>query len=265
MKNKRSQLSLFALITICFVANSQIFYQDINPDIVIDTWDAHDVHIDSSTTAVLSYGGPGNLSIWQEFNTRIAINAFSDCEVMMDAGYPSALDLDEPIDSSANWLEPDYAILNNGTLGNWIGVTDKYLGVRVFNGMQWLYGWIRLDVNTAGNSVTIKDYACMRTPYAPIKAGQTTTTIIDDLSQTEVNSVTVYPNPFSSFTTISSNQEFREASMNIFNLQSQKVRAITKITGTEFKSEKGDLKSGVYFLHITNENSISVLKIFITE
>ncbi len=265
MKNRKFLLSFFAFTSLCIVVNSQIFYQDIDPDIVIDTWDVHQVHIDSSATATLPYGAPGSLSIWQEFGTQIAINAFSDCNVMMDGGYPAALDYDDPIEPTATWVIPDYSILNNGTQGNWIGVADKYLGVKVFNGSTWLYGWIRLDVNATGNSVTIKDYACNRYPNQPIKAGQTTTTIIHEAILQEPVHMSAYPNPFSHFTIISTNEYFKNSSMDIFNLHGQKVKTISGILGSEFKLYRDDLPGGVYLLQLSEGTTSAISKIIIID
>ena len=65
-------------------SNSQVyFYQDIVPDKILNTWSAHDIHIDSSATSTLVYGDQGNLTIWEDFGTQVDINAFSNCEVML--------------------------------------------------------------------------------------------------------------------------------------------------------------------------------------
>ena len=137
--------------------NAQIFYQDISPDVTLSTWSMKDINIDSSATAVLSYSAPGNLTIWEEGGSQIAINAFSNCQVLMNGSYPAALYLNQVIASTGTWVQPNYSILNNGSQGNWMGVYDEYLGVRIKQGTQWLYGWIRMDVNTAGTIVIIKE------------------------------------------------------------------------------------------------------------
>jgi hypothetical protein len=93
MKTIRKLIILLALSLRCIFAQAQIFYQDISPDDTISTWDSRDVNIDTAVNVPLSYGGAGNLTIWNDFGTQIDINAFSDCQVLMNAGYPAALNL----------------------------------------------------------------------------------------------------------------------------------------------------------------------------
>lgn len=224
-----------------------------------------DIHIDSSATSSLSYGAQGNLSIWQEFETRIVINAFSNCQVLMNGTYPAALDLNQLIDSTGTWIQPNYEILNNGTEGNWIGVTDKYLGVRVKDGAQWLYGWIRLDVNTAGTSVTIKDYACNRTPNALINAGQLVTGINDSFDASK-DAASVYPNPFNSWAIIKTSKALNNASLRIYNMMGQVLKTTPTISGDQIKIDRENLNSGLYFYELKqNTQIISTGKLLIMD
>jgi len=62
--------------------------------------------------------------------------------------------------------------LFDGSMGKWQNATNKYLGVRIRESGAWHYGWIRMDVNNNGNSVTIKDYACNMADNEPIPAGK---------------------------------------------------------------------------------------------
>ena len=162
----------YLFITLCFFvfkSNAQIYYQDISPDYVLNTWNAYNLQIDSPVTKT----GNASLTIWEDFNTQTDVLAYANCEVLMNAGYPAALNTGQSITSSATWQAPNYSILFDGTNGNWQNKTDKYLGLRIKEGGLWYYGWVRLDVNNSGNSVTIKDYACNMTAGDSILAGQT--------------------------------------------------------------------------------------------
>lgn len=55
--------------------------------------------------------------------------------------------------------------------GNWIGVSDKYLGLKFQIGADTHYGWARLDCGADHHTFTIKDYAYNATPDASIIAG----------------------------------------------------------------------------------------------
>ncbi len=61
-----------------------------------------------------------------------------------------------------------YAFFSSGA---WIGVTDKYLGLRVDAGGSSNYGWARLDASDNHHEFTIKDYAIQSTPETGIEAG----------------------------------------------------------------------------------------------
>jgi hypothetical protein len=262
------KLFQFSIIFLTFIlsiqTNAQIYYQDISPDVTLNTWSMKDLNIDTSSTAGLPYGGAGNLTIWEEFDSQIAVNAFSDCQVLMNGSYPAALSLNQPISSTDTWMQPNYSILNNGTQGNWMGVIDKYLGVRIKKGSQWLYGWIRLDVNTAGTSVTIKDYACNRAPGSSINAGQIVTGI-NNFSDDSENSINIYPNPFNSFVTIKSDKNFQNANIVIYNSFGQKIKELTNLYGQEIKLFKDNLTCGIYFIRIMTDGFTETKKLILEE
>lgn len=252
MKTKCTLAMIMALYSLTFTLNAQIFYQDIIPDIIINTWNMKDIHIDSPVTSVLNYGDPGNLTIWQEFGSQIVINAFSDCQVLFIGTYPAALSFGQPIASTGSWQKPSYSVLNNGTQGNWIGVSDHFLGVKVKSGVNWLYGWIRLDVNLAGTSVTIKDYACNRTPNAPMDAGQ----MVIGINQSTVNgnnTISCYPNPFNNCATIHLDDYLQGVTLEIYNSMGKKVKEITNAQGSELKIHRDNLPDGIYFLQLNKD------------
>jgi len=179
---------LFVLCFLTFKSNAQIYYQDISPDVVLSTWTSHLLQIDSPATSTLSTAH-ATLTVWEEFNSETDLNVNLNCEVLMSGGYPAALNAGQAIGSTATWQAPNYALLYDGTNGNWQNKTDKYLGVRIKEGGSWLYGWVRMDVNNSGNTVTIKDYACNMSVGSSINAGQTTTTSVKALSATEKVSI----------------------------------------------------------------------------
>jgi hypothetical protein len=97
---------------------------------------------------------------------------------------PEVLNYLDPVQNT-NWGQlseiatPSYGnmatYLSAGSkFGNFIGVTDKYLGVRFHIGAQpWdFYGWIRVDVASDASSVTIKSYAYENVGEVDINAGE---------------------------------------------------------------------------------------------
>ena len=89
-------------------------------------------------------------------------------------------------------------------------------------------------------------------------------------STTEVNEfmnknmgMTVFPNPFTSFTTFVFDAEQKNAHWDIFDLSGEKVKS-SDFSGKRIILEKENLKSGVYFVHIVSDNGSVVKKIIVS-
>jgi hypothetical protein len=65
----------------------------------------------------------------------------------------------------------------------------------------------------------------------------------------------VYPNPFTSQTTISFNKEIKNATIKITDVLGKEVRSIN-FSGKEIIIEKGELKAGIYFMQVISENEM---------
>ncbi len=60
--------------------------------------------------------------------------------------------------------------------GSWIGVTNRYLGLKFMIGSEVHYGWARMTVGKHFSHVVVTGYAYETIPNRPIKAGQTSET-----------------------------------------------------------------------------------------
>jgi hypothetical protein len=158
-------------------------------------------------------------------------------------------------DSLATWYDSN----NPGTmawgtnLGYWVGVTDKYLALKLIVGANTYYGWARLDFLASSGSFTIKDYAYERTPNACIKLRQTTLGVNEN---TNGRIFSAFPNPFTSSTTIQVVGNLNNATLTVCNLHGQTVKQIKNISGQTFSFSCDNLASGVYFVRLTEENKI---------
>lgn len=156
---------------------SQIRYTDVDPDDTTDTWNKYSFHFLRNHDS-LHYGDSGTFDIWKH-PTEVVLNSLDqDCQALCDAvGLPLAMDKGQTISSvSTFWVHPSYISLNsNGTTGHWIGVNDKYLGLRFkFNGQRY-YGWARLEVASDASFFIIKDYASETLAGQGLNAGDTMT------------------------------------------------------------------------------------------
>lgn len=93
--------------------------------------------------------------------------------------YPYALNNGDNINAGAGTFfnfgnYNGYQFMNYGNptyLGEWVNVTDRYLGLSFEVGGNTYYGWARLDVDALGNNWVVKDYAYEDVAGATIAAG----------------------------------------------------------------------------------------------
>lgn len=89
-------------------------------------------------------------------------------------------------------------------------------------------------------------------------------TSLNEDPQSLLNSVSIFPNPFSSETTLKTNTSFNNVTLTIYNALGKEVKKINHISGTEVKIEKGDLTTGIYFIDLTsNSKRITTKKLII--
>lgn len=82
----------------------------------------------------------------------------------------------------------------------------------------------------------------------------TITSVYDNPSG--VQSMTIFPNPFSQYSTIKFDKEIENVELNIYNLCGQKVKSVIINSAKEIKLYRDDLKEGIYFIKISTCNNI---------
>lgn len=79
-----------------------------------------------------------------------------------------------------------------------------------------------------------------------------------------VNSIQLSPNPVQSYTIISTNEEFNNAALSLYNSLGQQVRQVKNINGSAYTLYREDLATGIYFLQISpNGKSKPIQKILV--
>lgn len=79
------------------------------------------------------------------------------------------------------------------------------------------------------------------------------------------NKVTIFPNPFNSFTTIKLQIEIENSTLTIYNIFGQPVKSI-RVNDDEIKIDRGNLLSGMYFIKLTQDHKvITTDKLVITD
>jgi hypothetical protein len=165
----------------------------------------------------------------------------------------------------ATWYGTNYpGTLAIGTSsGYWVGASNKYIALKIIVGSNTYYGWARLDILSSSGSFTIKDYAYESTPNACIQSGQNGLSNVENTSE---NVVSVIPNPFTNATTLQVNDNLKDATLTIYNLNGQILKQVNTISGNLISISRDNLPSGLYFITLTEENkTIAVEKLIITD
>lgn len=157
--------------------------------------------------------------------------------------------------TSGNLAAMAFLVAGSINAGPWVGVNDRYLGLRLENSGNIYYGWARVSVSANSQSFTIKDYAYRTSANTAINAGDkgSTTSIGEigsDLTQVYASGRIITVN------------NTAPAAISIQNVLGQEVRSLNS---SEKKTEIGmsDMPAGVYFVTVAGADSRTTTKVFI--
>jgi hypothetical protein len=80
-------------------------------------------------------------------------------------------------------------------------------------------------------------------------------TVYSDLYISE-NALRIFPNPFSSQTTLLTEKAMKNACLHIYNSYGQEVKEVKNISGQKINLQKDQLSDGVYFIVLTEANEV---------
>lgn len=258
-KNKsiKTVATLCALLFLFFVNTSvlaQIVYTDI-PDATPNATFSLDLNNDGNVDFMLYFGeSMGSVGVMCSPQQN---NAY--CGNVVGSDYlPWALYASTSIcDSLATWYGTNYpgTMGIGANIGYWPGAIDRYLALKLIVGTNTFFGWVRIDVVTTSTSFTVKDYAYNSTPNDCIQAGQTTI----GLEESNDAALTIFPNPFSSSTTIQTAGNLNDATLIISNAYSQTVKRFEHLYGQSITISRDDLPNGLYFFRLEEGEVIVVV------
>jgi hypothetical protein len=81
---------------------------------------------------------------------------------------------------------------------------------------------------------------------------------IDDISQ--INNQIIYPNPFTTQTTLETEEFLRNATLTVDNVFGRTVKEINNISGRKVILQRDNLPSGLYLFRLTQDNKILTTK-----
>ncbi|MCW3086442.1 MAG: hypothetical protein JWP12_3808 [Bacteroidetes bacterium] len=271
LQNKlKSYSALAGAVATAGVANAQIVYTDVNPDITVDsTSNSVDIDLDNGGiidfTLGLQSGTVSYSSTIYNYNAVLTLpNPTTGVNAIAQdaAGVNSALNLNDPIDASLTWATDTvqlaafvYPASTSFNVGNWIGVNDKYFGFRFDLAGTTHYGWARFDVAADGTTAVLKDYAYDATANTAIPAGAMPTT-------TSINELLAHNTQIYGFD--------NSINVKLFNTTIDGVVTVTDVLGQQVAKiivtdatttiEMSNAKAGVYFVNVTKANGSSYTK-----
>jgi hypothetical protein len=250
--------------------NAQIVYTDIVPDSTytvsswrIDTFNL-DLNGDSTTDFLIKAARPRPRYPEDPYTCSVSITPLVNNAFMTTTLHTAKkLVPDDAISSSQawhnatlqylKWYQTEWVFTGGFVItntGEWDSTVNGYVGLRLINGGQTYYGWVRIDVDVSPEtaSMTIKDYAYNSTPNQPILAGQTMTTAI--IENTFTSSINLFPNPANSHITIDLGSLNQKVHVTIVDITG-KVVYTTKATNTqEIEVDTKDFIVGIYMVQI---------------
>lgn len=168
-------------------------------------------------------------------------------------GYPDALNLNDSI--KGNFTNNNGVLGTFTTAGNFNGMGEKYLGVKLRSGTNELTAWVKIYCSQERDTLKIISYAYLTSVHYNLLAGQTDITNIENTKPTKL---TVYPNPSSEIFNFK-NTDSQNINYEIFNQNGQIVLRGT----TESQVNISSLSSGNYIIKFWNEDQAKTESIII--
>ncbi|WP_054509487.1 T9SS type A sorting domain-containing protein [Chryseobacterium sp. ERMR1:04] len=223
-------------------SSANLFPIDFNNDGVVDfnfRWNVYGtgtyfMHITSSNS--YSYNS----------NNQVIVKGMSNS---YGVPYAMPLDVSTPIGpSSTGWItEARGPLIGDGESSNFLGLGDKYIGIRFLSAGQYYYGWVLVSFVT--NKLIIKSYAYQTASNTGIEAGNEGGSLGVE-KKDFINVFNLYPNPTTEYLKIVGNKE--TIGYAIHNMEGKKVRS--GIVNADNEINVSELIKGTYVISINNKN-----------
>ncbi len=269
LNNKLKSYSALAgsIALISTQADAQIIYTDINPDSTTNIG-GNFYNLDLDNGGIFDYTIRLNIGTYSSYTSQqVAITPTGSNGIAGDTiggyVYPTAFNSGDTIKSTLQFnftsSQSMASYFGSGySYGNFLGQSDKFVGL-VFNiGPTLHYGWARFDVDATASLFTIKDYAYNATPDAYILAGEMPVGIVENPLAHNASIYSSDKNIIIQF----SIDKLVQADVKITNVLGQEVYAGSlgnKETAIDLSKEK----TGIYFVTISQESIVYTKKVYL--
>jgi hypothetical protein len=249
-------------------AGAQVVYTDINPDTIVH--DSLFYNLDFNGDLVTDFqfvtGVQVGSSTWIYCNVLpqgAATNAV-EASIIGQYAYPLALNTGDTIKASnPNWIS--YAqhsamylasMIGTNLYGNFRGQNDKYMAARFDISGVTHYGWVRMSINLACDSITIKDYA--------YEAQADSEIVINDPTgiQQHTNSPAIRVHAYENTVFVHTTEPQNGGAISIYNMTGQLIRE-EEITSGEMTINLSNETTGMYVVHVRQGNLVTTRKIYL--
>jgi OmpA-OmpF porin, OOP family len=163
------------------------------------------------------------------------------------------IDLSGQLFDSTNWttLSTTYTAIGG----------EKYVTIGNFTPDSLLM----LSINPTFNPTDTTCLLAINASYFFIDSVFIVNTMATYIIEGQESNIKIYPNPFSSSTTIEFQNNFKNADLDLYNYLGSKVKIINHISEDRIIVIRGNLPSGIYFVRLTEGNkTITTSKLIIT-
>ena len=262
-------------------ANGQIIYTDVTPDQTITTGntymldmnnDAVDeitIGVQSISVSSLSFVGVAVGLTTMNNNAAVVAHTASSLPInYVDAlGFGTVIDNTQNFMSAAGSTSTDVLIMAVSGLaqgiipisaGEWLGVSNMYIGVKFDITSNTHYGWARLDVAANASSFVIKDYAYNATANTAIFAGDNASSVNDLDIRDQMDMMIVDGQLVINLL----NADLSNGLVSVTNMNGQQVSSFT-MNSTNAKFDLSTLATGVYAITVVFDQGVASEKLFI--
>ncbi|MGL5890008.1 MAG: T9SS type A sorting domain-containing protein [Bacteroidia bacterium] len=272
LRKKLKAYSLAAGSLTAAAAQGQIVYTDISPDVTLNGPSNYSLDMDNNGQPELQFmfysyaDSTGSTSL----NYQIIFNSTATLGNLYQnmIPFPTAMNIGDSIRPSApDWRDTSFyggyqylAVVSTygsqtATFGNWLGATDKYVGIRFNINNQPHYGWIRLTVGATANQIVVKDFAYRTTSGIGLTAGQSTAV---GVSETTASVPNIHVFDRTLFVNLPAESALG-GTLQIYNATGQLVKT-ESITDSAMRISTGELVSGVYMVQLTQPDGSTVTR-----
>lgn len=274
-KGIQSKLNAYAAaagtMALAGAADAQVVYTDINPDTIVHDTVGYVLDFDNNGVPELRIetdmyvGSSATVNFAQVTVLGSPNNAVIGSLYYATYPFPTAMNTGDSIaQSNANWQPATFnngiqylgVVTSSATYANWIGVNDKYLGVRFQIGANTHYGWVRLSVSSGVDTIIVKDYAYQVLPGVGITAGLQ----VGIPTVAENNNITIFS---SANTIVIRNTEAEKGGIvRITNTLGQTVSE-SQISEENMRITLDGQAPGIYFVEVIREDLHYTKKVYV--